>query len=109
MSINTDDSRLADARLLTDVLMAMKEQSWLSATNIARKRLEGQMNFVLSVVDVSWRIVGDKHINPWECGNRIFDLILVIKKVAARLVSPRTTETAKGQIAKTFDPKMHVK
>lgn len=108
LSMNTDDSRLADARLLADVLMAVKEQARLDATNVTNKCLEAQMNVIVSVVNVAWRIVSDEHINRRKSRKKLCDLILIVEKVTSRLVSPRTAETAKSQAAETLCAKMQV-
>ncbi len=90
------------------MLMAVKEETRLRTTKITGKGLEAQMNLVVSVVDVSRRIVGDEHIHGRECGDQTPDLILIVKKVPPWFVSPRATETTEHQAAKTLSAKMQV-
>jgi hypothetical protein len=107
-SINSDDSRLSNPRLLADVLMAMKEQSRLNAANVTAKSLEAEMNLIISVVNVPRRIVGDENINRRKRSNQIRNLILLVKKVTSWLVSPRAVETAERKTTETLRPKMQV-
>lgn len=108
LSINSNDFRPANLRLLADVLVTVKEQARLHATNIASKGLEAEMDFVVSVVDASGRIVGDEHVNWRKCSHQTFDLILVVEKVPSWLISPRATEAAEHQTTVALCAKMQV-
>jgi len=109
LSINSNDSCLANPRLLADVLVTVKEQSRLYATNVAAKCLEAQMNLILSVVDVAWRIVCDEHVNWRKCRNQAFNLILVVEKVTSWLVTPRASEATENQATIALCAKMQIK
>jgi hypothetical protein len=108
LSVNTDDPRLADARLLADVLMAVKEQARLDATNVSNKRLEAEMDLVVSVMNVSWGIVSHENINAWESSEQPRHFNLLVEKMASRLVPPRATKAAERQTPKARRPKMQV-
>jgi len=88
LSINSNYSRLANPRFLADVLVTVKEQTRLHATNVANKCVEAQMNLIVSVVDVAWRVVCDEHVDRRKCRHQTLNFILVVEKVASWLVSP---------------------
>jgi hypothetical protein len=67
------------------------------------------MDLVVSVVDVSWGIVSDEHVNGWKSRNQTLGLVLVVEKVTSRLISPRTAEAAEHQTTVTRCMKMQVK
>ncbi len=90
------------------MLMAVKEETRPRTPNVTGKGREAQMDLVLSIVDVSRRIVGDEYIHRRECGDQTPDLILIVEKVPTWFVSPRATETAEHQAAKTLSAKVQV-
>ena len=89
LSTNSDDSRVAESCLLIKVLVSVDEQPRSCALDVANERLETKMNIIVAVVDVPWRVVGDKDIDGRKGRQQMLDLWLLVKVVAAWLIAPR--------------------
>ena len=88
--------------------MSVEKEARLDATNIAAKRLETQMDVIVSVMNVAWRIMCHEHIYRRKRSKKRSHLILAVQMVTAWLVAPRTAETAESQTAETLCAKVQV-
>lgn len=88
--------------------MAVEKEARLGALDVRGEGFEADVNVIVSVVNVAWRIVGNKHVNRWKCGEHSGHLVLGVEMMAARLVLPRALKAAEGQSSEGFKMEVQI-
>jgi hypothetical protein len=86
----------------------MDKKFWLMLFDVTRKRNKSVVNGIILVVNLKWRIMGDKNINLRKRGQCGFNLRLLKQKIPARFVFPGTTKTAKTKSVKFKSLKVQI-
>ena len=100
--------RVANPGFLVYVLVAVDEPPRTRTLDVGDEGIEAKVNVIVAVVNVARGVVRNEDIDWGKRGHQVLNLRLLVEEVSARLVAPRTVETAEAHPVNDMSGKVKV-